>query len=113
MLYIVAGPLVSLLLVAPAFDGYNFTHSHDFILLFFRMTIVSYVEDVHAHVHRLSEIGSEVVSRNPAQRRVMAGYIVDTLRRQLVATNNLRAACEEHLSNVNQVKDFALQVCFV
>ena len=76
------------------------------------MTIASYVEDVHAHVHRLSEIGSEVVSRNPAQRRVMAGYIVDTLRRQLVATNNLRAACEEHLSNVNQVKDVALQVRF-
>ena len=74
------------------------------------MTIASYVEDVHTHLHRLSELGSEVVARNPDQRGAMVGHIVDTLRRQLTATNNLRAACEEHLSNVKRVKDFALQV---
>ena len=74
------------------------------------MTIASYVEDVHAHIHRLSELGSEIVARNPDQRGAMVSHIVDTLRRQLVATNHLRAACEEHLSNVNRVKNFALQV---
>ena len=77
----------------------------------FRMTIGSFVEDVHASLHRLSQLGAEVVSRHPERRAAVSEHLIDTLRRQLVATNNLRASCEEHLANVNRVKDFALQVC--
>ena len=75
------------------------------------MTLVTYVDDVYASLRRLSRLGAEVVSRQPDQRHIMTGYIVDTLRQQLIATNKLRASCEEHLSNVNQIQAVASQVC--
>ena len=74
------------------------------------MTVAAYVESAYSSLRRLSRLGAETVSQQPDLRESMSRQLVDALRRQLVATNNLRATCENHLSQINDIKDTASQV---
>ena len=77
------------------------------------MTVATFIESVHSSLRNMSQIGADVISRNPDQRDAMTKQVVDALRRQLVATNNLRASCESHLASVNRFKAEAISVSYL
>ena len=74
------------------------------------MTVAAYVESAYSSLRRLSKLGSEISVEQPELRESMSRQLVEALRRQLIATNNLRATCENHLAQITDIKNTASRV---